>query len=202
MRYFKIVLILILAATLTACTSTEIQTEYVIVTATPEATRPPTNTPVPTHTASPIPITQVVIAVQEIPAGIQIKEHMVVAVEFPAEYMPMGAYSNVEDIIGAYVGNSIVREEIVLDRKLMSDPDGNLVREAMRTVFASQDIGEGEPFERGMYYFAYISPETLELFNINFDDVFDSRGGISTKGWVANMDIQAFTPILKSMVSQ
>ena len=87
MCYFRFVFIFIFATLLAACTSTEIQTEYVVVTATPEATIA-ISTDKPAPTLTPTPVTKLVMARQNIPAGVQIEADMVEVISFPAIYAP------------------------------------------------------------------------------------------------------------------
>lgn len=204
MRYFKFGFILIFSAILAACTTTEIQTEYVVVTATPEATIRPTATPSPTRTPSPMPMTQIVIGIREIRAGVKIQADMVTTIEFPAQYAPMGAYSNVEDVIGAYAASNIVREEIIISRDIVTDPEDRAVNNLIMTIFASKDIAAGETIVGGgeMFYFAYLDERTLTQLSINLDDIYIGMDGLAILDNQALTDIQAYEPILKGMVSQ
>lgn len=205
MRFFKLILFLIFALLLAACSVTEAEIEYIIVTATPEiptATPFPTHTPRPTSTIRPTSVTQVVMAIQRIPTGILIQAHMIAEITFPAEFAPTGAYTNVEDVIGAYARNDIFREEIILAGKLVSDPDGRIIHDLVMTVFASRDIEAGESIESGMYYFAYVEQFTFEELGINFEDIYVAMGGLAIIGNEALTDIHAYEPIHKSMVGQ
>lgn len=205
MRFFKLTMFLIFTLLIAACSAFIPETEYIIVTATPEistATPFPTRTPIPSPTSTPIPTILVVMAIQDIPAGIQIQAHMVAERELPAEFVQTSSFWSVDDVIGAYVANDIVREEIILYRKLVFDDSGYLASNLIMTVFTSRDIAADEAFERDMYYFAYIEQSTLVELGINSDGIFNAWTGFSTQDWVATRDIHAYEPILKSMIGQ
>jgi pilus assembly protein CpaB len=91
-------------------TTQDSETESVRVSATPEE---------PTATAT--PATVVVIAIQDIPRGVIITPEMVDEVVFPAEFAPQSAYTNKNDVIGLIAATNIVREEIIIARKLVQD---------------------------------------------------------------------------------
>lgn len=73
----------------------------------------------PTNT--PIPFTQVVIAVQNIPRGTVINPDVVDVLRFPAESVPSGAFAEEEDVIGFIAATDIFSEELVLSRNLVQD---------------------------------------------------------------------------------
>lgn len=73
----------------------------------------------PTATAT--PATVIVIAVQEIPRGVAITPDMVEEVVFPAQFAPQSAFTSEEDVIGLIAATTIVREEVILARKLVQD---------------------------------------------------------------------------------
>lgn len=79
----------------------------------PDATALPTNTP--------IPFTQVVVAVQNIPRGIVIEPDRVDVIRFPAESVPRGAIAEIEDVVGLIAATDIFSEEIIIARKLVQD---------------------------------------------------------------------------------
>lgn len=72
-------------------------------------------------TATSTPATVVVMAVQEIPRGVPITPDMVQEVVFPAQFAPEGAFTNKNDVVGLIAATTIVREEIILSRKLVQD---------------------------------------------------------------------------------
>lgn len=198
MRYFKFGFILIFIAILAACTTTEIQTEYVIVTATPEAIVPiPTNTSAPTMTST--PVTQLVIAVQDIPAGNEIQADMVEQIRFPAIYAPMSAFTHVEDVIGLYTDTRISPREFIIARRVRNEPKRNSW-EPIRMLFARHDIAAGEMLGPDMYFYAFVEQNNFEELGIHLDDVFDTGQEDSTH-WVITSDIRTYEPILEHMVS-
>lgn len=79
----------------------------------------------PTITTSPtwIPQIEVVIAVQNIPRGVEITPAHVTVVVFPIEFVPMGAFSELEFVIGKIATTDIYREELILARKLVESLD-------------------------------------------------------------------------------
>lgn len=78
-----------------------------------------TATPLPTIT--PIPLIEVVIAVQDIPRGVPIAANAVQIVRIPEETAPFGAYSNIEDVVGLIARTDIFREQVVLNNLLVED---------------------------------------------------------------------------------
>lgn len=85
-----------------------------------ENTRVPageTDEPTPTAT----PQTVIVVAIQDIPRGIVITPDMVADKPVPAEFAPTSAFTSVDDVIGLIAATDIVREEVLLARKLVQD---------------------------------------------------------------------------------
>jgi pilus assembly protein CpaB len=83
------------------------------------SSREPSPTPAPTNTE--VPFTAVVIAVQDIPRGVEIQPDMVGVIRFPAESVPAGAFSNPEDVYGLIARTDIAREQHILARLLVTD---------------------------------------------------------------------------------
>lgn len=78
-------------------------------------------------TATPYEFVEVVIAVQQIPRGTRIEANAVDIRNWPADMVPVAAYSNPEDVIGKIARTDIYREQPIL-QPLLVDPleDGAL----------------------------------------------------------------------------
>lgn len=72
-------------------------------------------------TATPYEFVEVVIAVQQIPRGTRIEANAVDIRLWPAEFQPIAAYSNPEDVIGKIARTDIYREQPVL-QPMIVDP--------------------------------------------------------------------------------
>ncbi|MCS6836060.1 MAG: Flp pilus assembly protein CpaB [Anaerolineae bacterium] len=79
----------------------------------------PRETPLPTIT--PIPLIEVVIAVQDIPRGVPIAANAIELVRVPEETAPFAAFSNIEDVIGKIARTDIYREQVILSNLLVED---------------------------------------------------------------------------------
>lgn len=86
----------------------------------------PSNTPYsingtvyPTSTVTPSIF--IVVAIQDIPRGVIIRPDMVTDRTYPAEFAPQSAFTSVNDVIGLIASTDIVREEVILARKLVQD---------------------------------------------------------------------------------
>ena len=71
--------------------------------------------------ATPYEFVEVVIAVQQIPRGTLIEANAVDIRAWPAEFQPIAAYSNPEDVIGKIARTDIYREEPIL-QPMIVDP--------------------------------------------------------------------------------
>ncbi len=72
-------------------------------------------------TATPFDYVNVVIAVQQIPRGTSIEANAVEIRQWPADAVPVAAYSNAEDVIGKIARTDIYREQPIL-QPLLVDP--------------------------------------------------------------------------------
>lgn len=72
-------------------------------------------------TFTPIPFTQVVVAVQNIPRGTIIEPDRVTTIRFPAESIPSGAFAEIDDVVGLIAATDIFSEELIIARKLVQD---------------------------------------------------------------------------------
>lgn len=79
----------------------------------------PTDTPAPTIT--PIPMVELVIAVQQIPRGFTIPPNAVTTRRWPAESAPASAIFDVEVVIGKKARTDIFREQPILTNMLVED---------------------------------------------------------------------------------
>ena len=70
-------------------------------------------------TFTPIPFTQVVVAVQNIPRGTIIEPDRVTTIRFPAESIPSGAFAEIDDVVGLIAATDIFSEELIIARKLV-----------------------------------------------------------------------------------
>lgn len=80
-------------------------------------------TPFPTiaPTATEIPTVRVVWAVQDIPRGVVIQPNMVDVIEFPEQYAPLRAFSNIEEVIGRIARTDVFREDFILSNQLVDE---------------------------------------------------------------------------------
>lgn len=79
----------------------------------------PTDTPAPTIT--PIPMVELVIAVQQIPRGFTIPPNAVTTRRWPEESAPASAIFDVEEVIGKKARTDIFREQPILTNMLVED---------------------------------------------------------------------------------
>ena len=84
----------------------------------PEVTREVTQFP----TETPIPVAEVVIAVQDIPRGVEVQPNMVEMVSFPLEYLPQGTFDDLNSVIGRIARTDISRSQLVLSRQIIAGP--------------------------------------------------------------------------------
>lgn len=124
----------------------------VIITAT---TNPRLSTP------TRIPVAYVVMAVQDIPAGIAITEHQITVLTMPAQFVPLGAFSSKEEVIGLIPRNDIIRETLVLERNTIDIVD-DVGREFEFVWVATSDIAANESLDNKMSVVLY-SSQTLNL---------------------------------------
>lgn len=82
-----------------------------------------TPTPFPTiaPTATEIPTVRIVRAVQDIPRGVEIQPNMVDVIEFPEQYAPLRAFSNIEEIVGRIARTDIFREDFILANQIVDE---------------------------------------------------------------------------------
>lgn len=85
----------------------------------PAATPTPEETPLPTPT--PILLTQLVIAVQELPRGIIIPPNAVAIRPWPLDAAPFNAVTDPEEIIGKRARTDIFREQPILSNMVVED---------------------------------------------------------------------------------
>jgi pilus assembly protein CpaB len=86
----------------------------------PRATAAPAETMPPT--ATPIPVTEVIIAIQDIPRGVEIQPNMVDVIAFPVEYLPQGTFSDLNAVIGRIARTDISREQFIQSRQIITGP--------------------------------------------------------------------------------
>ena len=77
------------------------------------------STPLPTIT--PIPMAEIVIAVQDIPRGVGVDANTVALVPWPADAVPVNAITNIEDVIGLIARTDIYREQPILGNLVVPD---------------------------------------------------------------------------------
>jgi pilus assembly protein CpaB len=75
-------------------------------------------------TATPIPLLEVVVALQDIRRGVRIQPNMVQVISVPEEYVPLSAFEDTEEVIGQIARTEIYREEFVLSSKVVPDLTG------------------------------------------------------------------------------
>ncbi|MDQ7024603.1 MAG: Flp pilus assembly protein CpaB [Anaerolineae bacterium] len=76
------------------------------------ATREPTPTP--------IPIVEVVVAVQDIPRGVEIQPNMIEVVAFPLDFLPQGTFSDLNTVVGRIARTDISREQLIQARQVVT----------------------------------------------------------------------------------
>lgn len=96
-------------------------------------------------TATPYEFVEVVIAVQQVPRGTRIEANAVDIRPWPAEFQPIAAYSNPEDVIGKIARTDIYREQPIL-QPMIVDPleDGALTNLASVGSDAAAVIPKGK----------------------------------------------------------
>lgn len=89
-----------------------------------DGTQPPRATAIQTlpPTATPIPVAEVVIAVQDIPRGVEIQPNMVETVAFPIDFLPQGTFSDLNAVIGRIARTDISREQLIQSRQIITGP--------------------------------------------------------------------------------
>src|SRR5688572_29400471 len=89
-------------------------------TAGPRPTVAPAETLPPT--ATPIPVAEVIIAVQDIPRGVEIQPNMVEVIAFPVDFLPQGTFSDLNAVIGRIARTDISREQLIQSRQIITGP--------------------------------------------------------------------------------
>jgi pilus assembly protein CpaB len=79
----------------------------------------PDSTALPTIT--PIPMAEIVIAVQDIPRGVRVDANTIALVPWPADAVPVNAITNTEDVIGLIARTDIYREQPILGNLVVPD---------------------------------------------------------------------------------
>ncbi|MCL4250440.1 MAG: Flp pilus assembly protein CpaB [Anaerolineae bacterium] len=72
-------------------------------------------------TPTPLQMTEIVIAVQELPRGIPIPPNAVALRPWPLESAPINGITNLEDVVGKIARTDIFREEPILSNMIVSD---------------------------------------------------------------------------------
>lgn len=83
-------------------------------TGTTQQPQPVVEQPTPLPTATPMQMTELVIAVQDIPRGQRIDANTIAVVPWPADAAPVNALTNLEDVIGQIARTDIYREQPIL----------------------------------------------------------------------------------------
>jgi Flp pilus assembly protein CpaB len=86
----------------------------------PRATVAPAETLPPT--ATPIPVAEVIIAIQDIPRGVEIQPNMVEVIAFPVDFLPQGTFSDLNAVIGRIARTDISREQLIQSRQIITGP--------------------------------------------------------------------------------
>lgn len=76
-------------------------------------------TPLPTIT--PVPMVEIVVAIQDIPRGTIIRPDTVQIYPWPADAVPVNAVSNPEDVIDKVARTDIFREQPILGNLIVED---------------------------------------------------------------------------------
>jgi Flp pilus assembly protein CpaB len=61
----------------------------------------------------------VVIAIQDIPAGMEITPDRIGVISYPADVVPRGAFESIEEVVGYVARTDIYTEEVILARKVL-----------------------------------------------------------------------------------
>ena len=72
-----------------------------------------------TETAAAVPMTALVIAKEEIPAGTTIRSEHIDLVERVAEAAPPGAIKNKNEVVGRMVKSAIYKDEVIVEKRLV-----------------------------------------------------------------------------------
>ncbi len=83
--------------------------------------QPVVEQPTPLPTATPMQMTELVIAVQDIPRGQRIDANTIAVVPWPADAAPVNALTNLEDVIGQIARTDIYREQPILGNVIVPD---------------------------------------------------------------------------------
>jgi Flp pilus assembly protein CpaB len=86
----------------------------------PRATVAPQETLPPT--ATPIPVAEVIIAVQDIPRGVEIQPNMVEVIAFPVDFLPQGTFGDLNAVVGRIARTDISREQLIQSRQIITGP--------------------------------------------------------------------------------
>ncbi|RMG88980.1 MAG: Flp pilus assembly protein CpaB [Chloroflexi bacterium] len=157
------------------------------------ATSQPQDTPTPV--ATPIPVVNIVVAVQSLPRGTRIPPNGVDLRAWPEEYAPLDAVTNLEDVVGKIARTDIFREQPILFRMLAEDLTNlaNVGSDAA-AILPSNRVAVAVPMDRltsvayaiqdgdrvdvivSMLFvdvdeiFQSIEPNSITLYTINQDD--------------------------------
>lgn len=145
----------------------------------PRPTAEPASTPLPTPT--PIPFVELVVAVQEIPRGLEIPPNAVILRPWPEESAPFQAVGNVDDVIGRIARTDIFREQPILSNMLVEDLTGLAdVGSDAAAVLPTNRVAVALPMDRITSVAYAIQPGDrvdviISLLFVDVDPVFQSR---------------------------
>lgn len=148
------------------------------------ATRDPDDDATPIPTQEPIVVSEVVIAIQDIPRGLPIAENMVSVVTMPEQFAPFSAFVRVEDVIGKIARTDIAREEIIIQGKVVENlvelANSGAVGSDAAAVLPSNRVMVAVPMDRLTSVAYAIQPGDrvdviVSLLFVNVDESFQSQ---------------------------
>lgn len=138
----------------------------------------PTDTPVPA--ATPIPMVEIVVAIQDLPRGFVIPPNAVRLQLWPADSTPFQAITNLEQVIGKIARTDIYREQPILLNMLVEDLTGLAgTGSDAAAVLPSDRVAIALPMDRITSVAYAIQPGDrvdviVSLLFVDVDEVFQS----------------------------
>jgi flagella basal body P-ring formation protein FlgA len=190
----------VLSATALVATSTQQVLDLTISPMPPPAeglfiTFTPVEPQVMVVTTTPMPVIDIVVAVQPIARGQVITEDMVVLRPFPEEYAPITVIGDVQAVIGQVASTDIVRELPVLSSMITDELAATTIPDNLvEIVVAVQPIARGQVITEDMITLRAYLPDEVPVSAVTELE--------AVIGNIARTDIVRDQPILSGLIAE
>jgi flagella basal body P-ring formation protein FlgA len=146
-------------------------------------------------TTTPMPVIDIVVAVQPIARGQVITEDMVAVRVFPEEYAPITAIGDVQAVVGQVASTDIVRELPVLSSMITDELAATTVPDNLvEIVVAVQPIARGQVITEDMVTLRAYLPDEVPVSAVTELE--------AVIGNIARTDIGSDQPILSGLIAE